>query len=159
VRWCVRLQKGQGLKAEAVEANQASLWLWGPGLGTDIRIPTILEGRLPDPSAPGEAIVSQRYAEDLGVGVGSTFTPLATTRADIECIVAQTCDQDRPFTVPVPIEIVGIAQFPDDLDDDAFAEQLKISRTGDVDATAHEIGGSGRILGVRFDDLTPVHQR
>ena len=137
----VRLQKGQGLEPEAVEANQASLWLWGPGLGTDIRVPTILEGRLPDPSTPGEAIVSRRHAEDLGVGVGSTFTPLATTRADIECIVAQTCDQDRPFTVPVPIEIVGIAQFPDDLDDDAFAEQVEIEvGPATLTAMADEIG-------------------
>ena len=152
----VRLQKGQGLKPEAVEANQASLWLWGPGLGTDIRVPTILEGRLPDPSAPGEAIVSRRHAKDLGVGVGSTFTPLATTRADIECIVAQTCDQDRPFTVPVPIEIVGIAQFPDDLDDDAFAEQVEIEvGPATLTAMADEIGVVGRVLGVRFDDSDP----
>ena len=70
--------------------------------------------------------------------------------------MAQTCDQDRPFTVPVPIEIVGIAQFPDDLDDDAFAEQVEIEvGPATLTAMADEIGVVGRVLGVRFDDSDP----
>jgi hypothetical protein len=86
--------------------------------GTEIDRPLVLDGRMPDPDEPGEILVNELAADQLGVGVGHRFAARTWTDADLRALVGGQ-NGFPGFNGPrLDLEVVGIGRFPEELPGD-----------------------------------------
>lgn len=86
---------------------------WGPPADgqvlTTVERPVVLDGRLPDPSRADEAVVTSRFEESYGVGVGDTVTIRLYTPESMDAVNAGdlAIEPDGPR---IPTRIVGVVR-------------------------------------------------
>lgn len=107
-----------------------------------IERPVVLAGRVYDPERPDEAVVTQKFADRYGVGVGTTVTLVLPTRHQIESHYNATLPLDRLRGPHVPIRVVGVVRSPW-LDIDSETGRISLS-PGLAAHYADNLWGSGR---------------
>jgi FtsX-like permease family len=82
----------------------------------DIERPIVLEGRLPDPSAPRELVLREDIAELLGVGAGDVVPFESLTDEGVAAIDAsQGQDTGTGAGPTIDMQVVGVTRQPGDL--------------------------------------------
>lgn len=75
-----------------------------------IERPVVLEGRLPDPTRPDEAVVTAAFLRSTGRHVGDALTALLATPEQADANSASPGDIGPPAGPRVPLRIVGVVR-------------------------------------------------
>lgn len=82
------------------------------GLGREIDRPRLLAGRLPEPTAAEEVLLSERFAATTGLAVGDELQLVLLTE-EVEGVSALTTEADQGM--PLRLSVVGVGLFADEV--------------------------------------------
>lgn len=85
----------------------------------DVHRPRLLQGRLPDPSAPDEVLVNTFAADRLDVGIGDTVRLATFSLEQFSALDGESFE--APAGPQLDLTIVGISRLPFDLADPEFS--------------------------------------